>query len=155
MPPNPDVARTASVLNLIHPSTTTRRPADTEGIAKMVRPSPVVVVVGCTGHQGRAVADALLQSKSATVRGLTRNPDKPAASELARRGAEIVRGDLANPASLKQAFTGATSLFLVTDFMSGLGPVSEYDQGMNAIQAAIDCGVRTIVFRYGEIMRRS
>jgi len=148
------VARTTSVLHRIQPPFDDNRrglPQPKASLAKMVRPSPTVVVVGCTGHQGRAVADALLQSKSATVRGLTRSPDKPAARELAQRGAEIVRGDLTDPASLKQAFTGATSLFLVTDFMSGLGPVSEYDQGMNAVRAAIDCGVRTIVFRYGRL----
>jgi uncharacterized protein YbjT (DUF2867 family) len=53
----------------------------------------VVAVVGATGQQGRATARALLDAGMA-VRALVRNPEKPAAQQLASLGAELVVADL-------------------------------------------------------------
>ena len=65
----------------------------------------VILVVGATGRQGGAVARELLQ-RGYQVRGLTRNPDSDRARAVAELGAEMVRGDLGDPASLDRAVAG-------------------------------------------------
>jgi hypothetical protein len=72
----------------------------------------LVLVTGVTGHQGGAVANELL-AKGVKVRGLTRKPESAAAKALAARGVEIVKGDLDDEASLKQALAGAWGAFSV------------------------------------------
>jgi NAD(P)-dependent dehydrogenase (short-subunit alcohol dehydrogenase family) len=52
-----------------------------------------ILITGVTGHQGGAVARAL-QSSGFRLRGLTRKPESDRAAELARRGVDIVKGDL-------------------------------------------------------------
>jgi len=53
-----------------------------------------------TGHQGGAVARAL-QSSGFRLRGLTRNPESKQAAALARRGVDVVKGDLDDEATLR------------------------------------------------------
>ena len=118
----------------------------------------VVTVVGCTGHQGYAVADALLGADTGadtgrapaplTVRGLSRNRTKGVCVELARRGAEIVEGDVSKPETLPPAFQGAWGAFLVTDYYGNTSGRSETELAINEVNAAVDAGVRHIVFRY-------
>jgi len=72
----------------------------------------LVLVTGVTGHQGGAVARELL-AKGVKVRGLTRNPESDAAKALAALGAEIVKGDFEDEASLKRALAGAWGAFSV------------------------------------------
>jgi uncharacterized protein YbjT (DUF2867 family) len=73
-----------------------------------------ILVTGATGRQGGAVARRLFESKQA-VRALTRDPDRPAARALAASGAEVVRGDLDDRASLERAMAGVRGLFSVQD----------------------------------------
>ena len=65
-----------------------------------------ILVVGATGAQGGSVARHLLRAGGYRVRCLTRNPGSPAAREFASLGAELVEGDLSNPASLHAALRG-------------------------------------------------
>ena len=74
-----------------------------------------IAVTGATGKQGGAVAHRLLDGGH-RVRALTRNPDKPEARTLADRGAEVLRADLEDRASLDAALKGAAALFSVQDF---------------------------------------
>jgi len=59
-----------------------------------------ILITGVTGHQGGAVARAL-QSSGFRLRGLTRKPESDRAAELARRGVDIVKGDLDDEATLR------------------------------------------------------
>jgi nucleoside-diphosphate-sugar epimerase len=54
--------------------------------------SRTILITGVTGHQGGAVAQALLGA-GFHLRGLTRKPDSEWAAALARSGLEVVKGD--------------------------------------------------------------
>jgi nucleoside-diphosphate-sugar epimerase len=59
----------------------------------------IIAVVGATGLQGGAVTRRLLTDHW-PVRALTRNPDGKKARALAELGAEVVKADMSDPASL-------------------------------------------------------
>lgn len=67
--------------------------------------------------QGTSVADVFLNEPGWKVRGITRDPSKPAAKALASRGAEMVAGDLDDTESMKKALRGANVIFGNTDFV--------------------------------------
>ena len=75
-----------------------------------------IAIVGATGNQGYAVAKAFLNQPGWTVRALTRNTSSQTAQELASAGAELAQADLTDPDSLARAFSGASTVFLNTDF---------------------------------------
>ncbi|EOD43894.1 putative nad dependent epimerase protein [Neofusicoccum parvum UCRNP2] len=79
-------------------------------------PSNIIAIVGATGKQGGSVATTYLSTPGWRVRCLTRSPSSPSAQALAARGAEIVRADVDDVASLRAAFAGAAAVFAVTDF---------------------------------------
>jgi len=79
-------------------------------------PTKLIVVVGATGNQGGSVAQTFLSLPTWKVRALTRKPSSEAAKALAAQGAEVVEGNLEDPASLDKAFAGANAIFLNTDF---------------------------------------
>ncbi|GAA3517138.1 NAD(P)H-binding protein [Actinocatenispora rupis] len=90
----------------------------------------MIVVTGATGGVGREVVRRLA-AVGRPVRALSRRPetlDVPA-------GVEIGRGDLADPATLTDAFAGADALFLYATFGDPRIPV----------EAAKAAGVRRIV----------
>lgn len=62
-----------------------------------------ILVVGATGAQGGSVARHLLRSGKYKVRCLTRRRDSSIALAVARLGAEVVAGDLSDPAGLRAA----------------------------------------------------
>ena len=103
-----------------------------------------ILVTGATGSQGGAVARALLDTKF-QVRALTRNPDKPAGRSLADRGAEVVKGDLDDPASLDRALDGVYGVFSVQNFWEA-GFDLEIEQGIRMADAAERAGVKHFVY---------
>ncbi|NIH77503.1 NmrA/HSCARG family protein [Amycolatopsis viridis] len=104
--------------------------------------SELVLVTGATGQQGGAVARRLL-AEGRRVRALTRDPTR--AGALAEAGAEVVRGDLADEASLAAAMTGATAVFSVHP-----GPLApgqdEVRDGKLVVDTARAAGVRHVVY---------
>lgn len=76
-----------------------------------------ILVTGATGKVGRHVVRQLLRSGTATVRALARDPE---AAELPA-GVEVVRGDLAVPATLDDALRGVDAVFLLWPFMTADG----------------------------------
>ncbi len=78
----------------------------------------LICVIGVTGNQGGSVAQRFLQDSNYRVRGITRNPDSPAAQKLATQGIEIVKADLDDVDSLIAAFEGANAIFSVTNYWS-------------------------------------
>src|SRR5689334_14343681 len=99
-----------------------------------------IVVTGATGNQGGATTRHLL-ADGWHVRALVRDDTTPAAAALAAAGAELVRGDLDDPASLEAAVRGAYGVFSVQS-----ASPDELTQGMNVVDAAKVGGVRHLVY---------
>jgi uncharacterized protein YbjT (DUF2867 family) len=103
-----------------------------------------ILVAGATGTQGGAVIRHLIDA-GFSVRGVTRDPDKPRAQELRGAGVDIVRGDLTDPASLDGLFEGVSGVFsMATPFEAGMD--AEVVQGRNLGDAAKAAGVRHYVY---------
>src|SRR5438094_1040433 len=73
-----------------------------------------ILITGVTGNQGGAVAQAL-QGSGFHLRGLTRKPESERAAALARRGVDVVKGDLDDEGRLRRAVAGAWGVFGVQD----------------------------------------
>ena len=85
----------------------------------MVNSQRKILVTGATGQQGGSLATLLLQKKH-KVYALTRNAQSSAAQDLRNRGANIVKGDLDDPDSIKCAVKDVESVFLMgTPFEDG------------------------------------
>jgi uncharacterized protein YbjT (DUF2867 family) len=109
----------------------------------MPQKDALFLVTGATGTQGGATARALLAAGH-RVRILTRNPDAPAAKALAGLGAEVARGDMAEPAGLAAAMQGVYGVFSVQR-PDADGSDSERRHGLALIEAAKTAGVRHFV----------
>ena len=97
----------------------------------------MILVVGATGTTGGATLRALL-ARGARVRALTHSPDK--VDELEALGAEVVVGDLGEPASLAPAFAGVERAFVAVH-----GDADLVELESNAYAAAEAAGVRAVV----------
>jgi uncharacterized protein YbjT (DUF2867 family) len=75
-------------------------------------PLEKILVTGATGQQGGTLAKLLLQ-KNHKVYALVRNIQSPAARQLEKEGANLVKGDLNNLDSFEQAVNGVDSIFLM------------------------------------------
>jgi len=103
-----------------------------------------VLVTGATGRQGGAVINNLLP-KGWKLRALTRDPKSHAAQSLAKRGVEVVQGDLEDTASIARALQGVYGVYSVQDYWN-LGVKREVLQGKNIADAAKKAGVRHFVY---------
>jgi uncharacterized protein YbjT (DUF2867 family) len=108
----------------------------------------VIAIAGATGAQGGGLARAILQDRSSefAVRALTRDPDAPAARELARLGAEVVRADVDDEATVRRAFAGAWGAYCVTFYWAHLSPEKETAHAAAMARAARDGGLRHVVW---------
>lgn len=110
-----------------------------------------ILVTAATGRQGRAATRALRES-GWLVRALVRDPQSPAAAELAATGAQIAVGDLDDPGAIAAALDDVHGVFLSQPgFMSpeltpGLGPDSELHRGRAVLAAAVAAGVGHLVY---------
>ncbi|WNI26683.1 NmrA family NAD(P)-binding protein [Streptomyces sp. ITFR-16] len=106
-----------------------------------------VLVVGATGRQGGATARALL-AQGTPVRALVRDPSAPRARAVEELGAQLVVGDLTDPATLKTAVDGVRAVFSV-QMPAYIGPgfdfAGEVEQADNLMTAARAAGVRQFV----------
>jgi uncharacterized protein YbjT (DUF2867 family) len=104
-----------------------------------------VLVTGATGKQGGATARALIEA-GIGVRALVRDPAAERARALADLGADLVRGDLNDTASLRAAADGVRGVFSVQiadlDNLTGDGEVV---RGRNLVAAARAAGVEQFV----------
>ena len=103
-----------------------------------------IVVTGATGKQGGTVARELVR-RGFRVKAITRDPSKPAARELAKLGAEVVRGDLDDPESLRPSLDGAYGVFSVQNFWE-TGYDREVAQGIALAELASEVGVEHFVY---------
>ncbi|MFI9808936.1 NmrA/HSCARG family protein [Streptomyces sp. NPDC052301] len=104
-----------------------------------------ILVLGGTGRQGGAVARELLR-RGHTVHALVRDPEKAEARELQEAGAQLVRGDMDDEASLAAAMEGVHGVFSVQTFRGPGGVEAEERQGRAVADAAVRAGVRHFVY---------
>jgi uncharacterized protein YbjT (DUF2867 family) len=104
----------------------------------------LIVVTGATGLQGGAVTRQLL-AQGWRVRGLTRNARSKPAAALAASGAEVVQGDMADPATLGPVFAGAYGVYSVQNTLLS-GVQGEIQQGKNVADAARQANVQHVVY---------
>lgn len=103
----------------------------------------LVMVTGATGQQGGAVTRAL-RARGHRVRALVRAKGSPAAESLQVLGAELVAGNLEEPASLDRALAGADAVFGVTTPFEGVA--AESHKGVALVDAARRAGIAHMVY---------
>ncbi|WP_370415625.1 NmrA/HSCARG family protein [Streptomyces fradiae] len=110
----------------------------------------IITVFGATGRQGGGLARAILaehgDAAEFAVRAVTRHPDSEPAQELKRLGAEIVRADMDDEASLPAAFEHAYGAFCVTNFWEHLSAEREGVQAEAMARAAAHAGVQHAIW---------
>jgi uncharacterized protein YbjT (DUF2867 family) len=109
---------------------------------------PIITVFGATGAQGGGLARAILDDPDQrfALRAVTRKPDSDRAQALARAGADVVRADLDDAASVTAAMRGAHGAYCVTNFWETLSGERELVQARTLAQAAAAAGVRHVVW---------
>lgn len=103
-----------------------------------------ILVTGATGAQGGSVAAHLLRAGKFAVRALTRKPESDEARSLARAGAQVVHGDLADPASLHAACRDCYAVFGVTNYLEH--GETETGHGKNLADAAKAAGIEHFIY---------
>jgi len=106
----------------------------------------ITAVTGATGHIGANLVRALIAS-GRRVRCVVRD-DRAA---LAGLDVECVAGDVLDPATLREAFRGASTVFHLAALISidgdrhGLVTATNVDGARHAAEAALACGVQRLV----------
>ncbi|RYB06726.1 SDR family oxidoreductase [Lichenibacterium ramalinae] len=95
-----------------------------------------ILVTGATGRVGRNVVEQLAK-RGASVRVLTRDPDKASFPE----GVEVVKGDLLDIDALRSALAGTRTLFLL-NAVTG----DEFTQAIITLNIARAAGVDRVVY---------
>ncbi|HTO40863.1 MAG TPA: NmrA/HSCARG family protein [Rhizomicrobium sp.] len=95
-----------------------------------------ILVTGATGTVGRQVVEHLVK-RGANVRALVRDPAKANLPV----GVRVVQGDLLDVDSLRGAFSGISTLFL----LNAVGP-DEFTQALVALNLAREAGIKRIVY---------
>ena len=116
----------------------------------------LIAVVGATGGQGGGLARAILGDPDGgfAVRALTRDPSSEKATALASLGAEVVRADIDDEASVRAAFEGAYGAFCVTNFWEHFSGDKEITQAANMARAAKGAGVKHAIWSTFEDTRK-
>ncbi len=116
----------------------------------------LIAIVGGTGAQGGGLARAILDDPGGpfAARVLTRDPSSARAAALRRRGAEIVRANLDDPATIQRAFDGAAAAFCVTNYWEHLSPEREIAQAHGMATAAGAAGLHHVIWSTLEDTRR-
>ncbi|HME56362.1 MAG TPA: NmrA/HSCARG family protein [Candidatus Lokiarchaeia archaeon] len=108
-----------------------------------LEPGSRILVTGATGRQGGAAVRALLK-KEYQVRAFTRDMNAPNALAIKALGAEVVRGNFFDPATIAKALKNVDGIFTMTTSFEG-GVEAEVQQGMNMIEAAKQAGIKHFV----------
>src|SRR6266571_2182421 len=107
----------------------------------------MILIVGASGRLGSVVAEHLL-AQGKPVRAMTRTPLNLA--RLKQQGAEVVSGDLRNPATLLSACQGVEQVLAAAHALVGKGdnnPQTVDDAGnRQLIDAAKAAGVKHFIF---------
>jgi len=105
-----------------------------------------VLVAGATGRFGGITG--LLLARGHAVRAATRDPARPGTARLAALGADLVRADFEDPASLAAAARGVDAVF-ASGTAHKAGPGGEQRHGQNLADALATAGAPHLVFVSG------
>ncbi|KAF9546130.1 hypothetical protein EC957_010116 [Mortierella hygrophila] len=113
--------------------------------------SKLLVVFFATGQQGSSIIDYVINDSALStvykVRGVTRDPSKPEALALHKKGVEVVKSDMDDKDSLKQAMRGAHTVFAATfTVYDDQMETRERAQGRALGDAAVEEGVQYLIF---------
>jgi len=111
--------------------------------------APLVVVCGSTGQQGGSVIQELIISdRPYRLRGLTRDPTKPAAKSLEAQGVHMVQVNLQaeNVDAIRKAFEGADIIFAVTNYWEHQSKVRDINDGKALVDAAKHVNAKLLVW---------
>lgn len=116
----------------------------------------IIVVAGATGAQGGGLVRAILSDPNCgfAARAMTRDINSEKAKALARLGAELVAGDVDDPASLKRAYQGAYGAFCVTFFWAHYSPEREIAGATHMAGAAKEAGLQHVIWSTLEDTRK-
>jgi uncharacterized protein YbjT (DUF2867 family) len=116
----------------------------------------IITVLGATGAQGGGLVRAIQSDPSGEfrARAVTRDVHSDKAKALAALGAEVVAGDVDDPAALARAFAGAHGAFCVTFFWAHFSPEKEQTEARAMAQAARDAGLRHVIWSTLEDTRK-
>lgn len=106
----------------------------------MDKTGKIILVTGATGKQGGATAKHLLKD-GWKIRALVRDESKATSQELKKLGAELMQGDMKDPAALDKAMSGVYGVFSVQNFWEH-GYEGELKQAKAVIDAAKKAGVK-------------
>lgn len=108
----------------------------------------VIVVAGATGAQGGGLVRAIQADPGGgfVARALTRNPQSDKAKAMAALGAEVVKADVDDADSMKQAFAGAFGAYCVTFFWDHFSPEKELAEVRLMIDAAKAGGLKHVIW---------
>ncbi len=108
----------------------------------------IITVIGATGAQGGGLARAILADRDGPfgARVVARDPNSDKAKALAALGAEVMAGDVDDPASIQRAFQGAHGAYCVTFFWAHLSPEKEQAQAKAMAEAARTAGLRHVIW---------
>jgi uncharacterized protein YbjT (DUF2867 family) len=95
-----------------------------------------ILITGASGNVGKQVVDQLLK-RGADVRALVRDPSKADFP----RAVSIAKGDMLDVDSLRAAFEGVSTLFLLNAVVA-----DEYTQALIALNLAKEAGIRRVVY---------
>ncbi|WBG93481.1 NmrA family NAD(P)-binding protein (plasmid) [Pantoea piersonii] len=95
-----------------------------------------ILVTGATGRVGRHVVNQLI-SRDADFRVLTRDP----AHAGFPAGVNVIQGDLLDIGSLRAAFSGISTLFLLNAVSA-----DEFTQAIITLNIARECGIERVVY---------
>ena len=102
----------------------------------------MIIVTGASGQLGSQIVERLLQRVSADQIAVSvRDPEK--AGSLTGRGVRVRRGDFAEPATLAEAFEGASQVLVVSVDTLGEAGVA---QSTAAIDAAYRAGADRVLY---------
>ena len=116
----------------------------------------IITVFGATGAQGGGLVRAICSDANSefTARAVTRDPSSAKAKELAALGAEVVQGDLGDPASVNKALKGAYGAFFVTFFWAHFSPEQEKAEAELFAKAAKTAGIQHAIWSTLEDTRK-
>jgi len=116
----------------------------------------IIAITGATGAQGSGLVRAIMADRGGpfTARALTRDPNSDKAKALAALGAEVVKADVDDVASLRRAYESAHGAYCVTFFWEHMKPERELAQARNLAQAAKEARVAHVIWSTLEDTRK-
>jgi uncharacterized protein YbjT (DUF2867 family) len=108
----------------------------------------IITVFGSTGAQGGGLVRSILRDAASefSVRAFTRNPNSDKAKELSKLGAELMKGDIDDAATVQRAVDGAYGAYFVTFYWAHFSAEKEKAQAATYAIAAKNAGLKHVIW---------